>query len=260
MIATMTLPHDDVGSGPAVLLLHAGVADRRMWRVQSAACAASGMRAVAPDLRGFGDSPEPAEPFSHLDDLVALLDDLSIESADVVGASYGGYLAQELAVRHPRRVRSLVLLCPATVLLEPDATLTAFGEEETRLLDAGELDAAVELNLRTWVGPGADDGARSLVRQMQRRAFDLQVGQPETERDDGESDPHDIHVRTLVVTGRHDLAAFQDAARRLADVLEDGRLAMLDWAGHLPSLERPEDTAALVVDTLQERSLDGGSR
>ena len=246
----MTLPHDDLGSGPAVLLLHAGVADRRMWHVQTTACAEAGMRAVVPDLRGFGDSPLPGETFSHIDDLVHLLDDLGIETASVVGASFGGYLAQELAVRHPSRVRSLVLLCPATALLEPDAVLEAFGEEEATLLESGELDAAAELNVRTWTGPDADEEARSQVRHMQRRAFELQLAGPDTERDDGESDPADITAPTLVVSGDHDLAAFRDAARRLAERVEDGRLVRLDWAGHLPSLERPAETAAFVVDAL----------
>ena len=246
----MTLPHDDIGSGPAVLLLHAGVADRRMWHVQSAACAAAGMRAVAPDLRGFGESPLPGAPFSHVDDLGHLLDDLGIETASVVGASFGGYLAQELAARSPQRVSSLVLLCPATVLLEPDDALKAFGEEERTLLESGNLDAATELNVRTWTGPDADEAARALVRQMQRRAFELQLAGPDSERDDGESDPRDITAPTLVVSGDHDLAAFRDAARRLAERVEDGRLVRLEWAGHLPSLERPAETAAFVIDAL----------
>ncbi len=249
--AAVALPHDDTaGSGPAVLLLHAGVADRRMWRFQGTALADAGQRAIAPDLRGFGESPIGAEQFSHVDDLVELLDELGIERAAVVGASYGGYVAQELAGRHPDRVAALTLLCPAAELLEPDATLRRFGADEEAMLAADDLDGAAELNVATWVGPEAGDEVRDLVRRMQLRAFGLQADAPEAERDDGSVDPAQIQARTLVVSGRHDLAPFQDAARRLAQVIPHARHLELPWAGHLPSLERPDETTALLLDFL----------
>lgn len=60
----MTLPHDDVGAGPALVLLHAGVADRRIWSEHLQPLAGAGFRALALDLPGFGDAPvdPPAEP------------------------------------------------------------------------------------------------------------------------------------------------------------------------------------------------------
>src|SRR5689334_17240860 len=91
-------------------------------------------RVVRPDLRGFGDSPLPGEAYADADDLDALLGSLGIPEAAVVGSSYGGRVAMELATRHPARVSSLVLLCPARRGVDPDEQLRAFGDEEDRLL------------------------------------------------------------------------------------------------------------------------------
>src|SRR5690349_24464338 len=104
----MILAHDDLGTGPAVLLLHSGVTDRRMWDPLVTALSHS-FRVVRPDLRGFGDSPLPSEEYADADDLDVLLDHLGITDAAVVGSSFGGRVAPELATAHPGRVSSLVL-------------------------------------------------------------------------------------------------------------------------------------------------------
>ncbi len=169
-----TMAYDDQGSGPPVLLLHAGVADRRMWRPQAAALARN-HRVVAPDLAGFGETPLQPGPFSYAADLVTLLDGLGIERADVVGSSFGGRVAMELTHEAPSRVASLVLLNAAFRDLDSTPDVDAFGEKEDRLLEAGDVDAAVQLNVDTWLGPEADDATRELLREMQRRAFDIQL-------------------------------------------------------------------------------------
>ncbi|QZY30070.1 alpha/beta fold hydrolase [Nocardioides coralli] len=107
----MILAHDDLGAGPPVLLLHSGVTDRRMW-ADVAPALADDYRVVAPDLRGFGDSPLPGEHFTDVADLVVLLDNLAIDRVAVVGSSLGGRVALELATAHPERVSALVLCVP----------------------------------------------------------------------------------------------------------------------------------------------------
>ncbi len=264
----MTLAYDDsdptrptgsstARSKPVVLLLHAGVCDRRMWKTQVESLAPT-YRVIAPDLPGFGDSPlEPGE-FSTSGELLELLDTLGIDQTAVVGASYGGLVALELAHVAPERVTSLVLLSTALQGLDSTAAVDAFGEEEERLVLAGDLDGAVELNVSTWLGPDADDAARASVRQMQRRAFDVQV--PADEWPDPphpasvEPDLTAIDVPTLVVAGGHDLDFFQHVARHVAASISEARLVDLPWAGHLPTLERPDETAALVADFLNQRA------
>src|SRR5689334_19509659 len=125
----MLLSHDDEGAGPVVVLLHAGVADRRMWDAITPALAHS-FRVIRPDLRGFGQTPMPPGAYADADDVDALLQELGVVDAAVVGASFGGRVAMELATLHPARVSSLVLMCSAYRGLEPTETVKAFGAEE----------------------------------------------------------------------------------------------------------------------------------
>lgn len=249
----MILAHDDRGAGPPVLLLHSGVADRRMWSDVAPALAAA-HRVVAPDLRGFGDSPLPGEQFTDAADLVALLDDLGVDRAAVVGSSFGGRVALELATSHPGRVSALVLLCPALGGVPPTAAVRAFGEEEDRLLEAGDVEGAVRLNVDTWLGPEASPGTRDRVTAMQRRAFDVQLAaeaaMPEPERDEVEVDLATLDVPTVVVTGDHDLDHFGAIGRLLAERVARAELVTLPWAGHLPTLERPDEMTPWLLEVL----------
>ncbi|MFH9722693.1 alpha/beta fold hydrolase [Streptomyces sp. NPDC017254] len=259
----MTLSHDLAGAGPStVLLLHSGVCDRRMWDGQFHALADAGHRVVRCDLRGFGDSPIDA-PHTHADDVRDLLDHLGVERTAVVGASFGGRIALELAVRHPGRVSALALLGSDIPGFAPGAELRAWGEREDELLEAGDLDGAVEFNVDTWLGPEAGPGARALVREMQWRAFEVQLAAPEefepVEPEIAADDLAGIEVPALVVTGAHDHPDFRAVADDLTRLLPGARRVDLDWAGHLPALERPDETARLLTAFLTETTSDRAS-
>jgi pimeloyl-ACP methyl ester carboxylesterase len=251
----MLLSHDDEGAGPAVVLLHAGVADRRMWDAVTPALAHS-FRVIRPDLRGFGQTPQPPGPYADADDVDALLDSLGVTDAAVVGSSFGGRVAMELTALHPARVSSLVLLCPAYRGLEPTERLKAFGAEEDRLLEAGDVDGAVALNVDTFLGPEGDGAARGLLTLMQRHAFDVQIAADEA--DPGpqprrvEVDPTTIAVPTVVVSGAHDLDHFRAVAELLGEQIPGAETVELGWAGHLPALERPDAVIALLLDVLRD--------
>jgi 3-oxoadipate enol-lactonase len=176
----------------------------------------------------------------------------SASSASVVGSSGGGRIALALAARWPERVTSLVLLCTAAAGHERSAELRAFGEREDELIEAGDLAGATELNVETWVGPAADEAARSLVRTMQRNAFDLQAAAPEVENIGTEGDYAAISAPALLISGRHDLPDFRQIAVDLAGRLPGARHLELDWAGHLPSLERPATLTPILIDYLND--------
>jgi 3-oxoadipate enol-lactonase len=226
-----------------------------MWRSQVETLSRS-HRVIAPDLAGFGDTPLRPGRMSNTEDLLGLLDQLGVEETAVVGSSFGGRVALELTQAAPKRVSSLVLLCPAYGGLEQTPTVEAFGEEEERLIDSGDVEGAVELNVSTWLGPDADDAARDLVRQMQRRAFEVQIpadewpDPPTLDRED--PDLTAFALPTHVVLGRHDLDHFQNIAHHLAETIPDAHLIELDWAGHLPSLERPAEMTATLTGLLAE--------
>ncbi|MFE3072166.1 alpha/beta fold hydrolase [Streptomyces sp. NPDC059247] len=252
----MTLSHDVAGQGPTtVLLLHAGVTDRRMWDAQFTALATAGHRAVRCDLRGFGDTPVDA-PHTHAEDVRELLDHLGADRAVVVGASFGGQVALEFAARHPGRVSALALLATGVPGFEPGKDLAAWGDHEDALLEAGDLDAAVELNVTTWLGPDAGPGARALVRAAQRHAFEVQLAAPEEfwPADPGvtRAELAAIEVPVLLAVGAHDLPDFRAVTADLAGLLPAARRLDLDWAGHLPALERPDETARLLVAFVEE--------
>ena len=252
------------GTGAPVVLLHAGVADRRMWEPQWPALA--GRPAVRLDLRGFGESSRPPEgPLSLVDDVVSTLAELGLDDCHLVGASLGAGVAVEVALTAPRSVRSLVLSPPGgSLLAEATDDFRAFAEAEGSALEAGDLDAAVEANIAAWVvGPDRDPsaveaGVQDAVRRMQRRAFEIE--QDWCEVDDAELDPPalerlaEVTAPALVLVGGHDLGTSRDAAERLCRGLPDVR--RVDWpdAAHLPSLEHPDRFTRLLLDWLDEQA------
>lgn len=260
----MVIAHDDVGTGrpqaPAVLLLHAGVADRRMW-APVIEHLAHHFRVIAPDLRGFGETPLPPGEYTDADDVAGLLDHLGVDEAAVVGASFGGRVALELTERHPARVRQLVLLNPGLRGVDPTEDAIAFDDAETALLQAGDIEGAVRLNVRTWLGDSAGLSTREALAAMQRRAFDVQLAADRAAAADGEGprplrvepDLAQVAVPTLVVSGAKDLEHSRKVAAHVASSVAGAELVELAWAGHLPSMERPDVIVALLLDVLREQ-------
>lgn len=249
------------GPDVPVVLLHAGVADRRMWDPQWPGLTRE-RDAVRLDLRGYGESTQPPRAaLAPVDDVLETLSLLDISRCHLVGASYGAGVAVEVAVTHPERVASLVLSAPGgSLIAEVTPDLRAFIEAERAALAGDDLDAAVEANLAWWVdGPHrrageVDPSVRDLVAQMQRHAFEVTAGWDAV--DEAELDPPaldrlgEIRVPTLVLLGELDLQAIHDTARRLTDGIPGGRLIRWADTAHLPSMERPDDFLALLLDRL----------
>lgn len=247
----MIISHDVAGSGPAVVLVHSTVCDRRMWDRQVPALVGAGLRVVRCDLRGFGETPVPDRPYDNAQDVVDLLDRLGVERAALVGASGGGRVALAVASRWPQRVTALALLCTALAGQEPSDGLRAFGEREDALIEAGDIAGATALNVAAWLGPEADEEARALVREMQQHAFEVQLAATEEfGQIKVDTDPSDVTAPTLLVTGAHDFPDFRRIADHLADRIAGARRLDLPWAGHLPALERPDELNALLIDFL----------
>jgi 3-oxoadipate enol-lactonase len=244
-----------------VVLLHAGVADRRMWDPIWPGLTAE-HDAVRLDLRGFGESvARPRDALSPVDDVLDALAELDIEQCHLVGASFGAGVAVEATLTQPGKVDSLLLSAPGgSLLAEITPDLRAFLEAERSALERGDLDGAVKANLTWWVdGPQRDAGdtdptVRDMVGQMQRRAFEVTAGWDDVE--ERELDPPaldrlpEIRIPTLVVVGALDLDAVRDAARRVVDKIANARLIEWPDTAHLPSMERPDDFLELLRDWL----------
>jgi pimeloyl-ACP methyl ester carboxylesterase len=234
------------GAGPAVLLLHSTAADARQWHPQIRELRGE-FTVVAPDLRGFGRSPLTSEPFSHAGDVVRLLDELGVQTCAVVGSSGGGGVALQVASTVPERVTALVLLCAAADGVEPTDDLRAFAAREAALLEDGDIPGATELNVGVWLQPDVDEATRALFREMQSNAFRLQLAAgDDVAEEDVEVDLARITCPATVVSGERDSPWFRAVADHLAAGLPSATRVHLPWAGHLPNLERPDETTQLI--------------
>lgn len=251
----MTLAFEDSGPGHPVVLLHSTVCDRRMWDPQWQPLRDRGYRVVRSDFRGHGQTPVGREPFNAAEDVRDLLDALGLPQAVLVGASYGGRVAQEVAARWPERVPALALVCAATRLHSPTEDIIAFSDAEDDLLASDDIDGAVELNVRTFLGPDADDATRQFVAAMQRHAFEVQIaaGDDAAESRNEDFDLTKITARTLVISGGLDLDYFRQTADMLAARIPGAEFMELPWAKHLPSLERPAETTGILLEFLERR-------
>lgn len=254
----MVLAHDVASATPGtrqgrdipILLLHSTVGDRRMWDHQITTLTTAGYRVIRCDLRGYGQSPAPTESYNDAEDVFGLLDHLGEHHIDLIGASGGGLVATEFAARWPDRVRKLVLISTAGAEHTPSPELKAFDTEEEGLLEAGNIQQAVELNIRTWLSPNVPTATRELVVQMQTKAFELQLTMDDVEERTAEIDPSWISAQTLLISGEQDFADFNRIAEYLAAKIPDSAHRHLEWAGHLPTLERPAEMDRIIKDFL----------
>jgi 3-oxoadipate enol-lactonase len=236
------------GVGAPVILLHAGVADSRMWDAHWASLTQSNF-VIRCDLPGYGQSGVPDQPFSYPAQVLRLLDHLQIDRVHVVGVSWGGSVALDVALMVPERVASLTLVCPSVNGAPESEELRQFSKQEEALLEQGDLDAAVELNVRTWVdGPfreanEVDPAIRDAVREMQRHAFTVPVPEgAELIRLQPPAYQHleEVSTRTLVLVGALDLAPVVALAAEVAERIPDAQLLTFPDTAHMLPMEQPE--------------------
>ena len=258
----MILPHDDQGSGPVIVLLHAGVADRRMWAEQLGPLSAAGFRVIAPDLPGFGDAPMAIEQDAPWIDVIETLDRLAVGRVALVGNSFGGLVAQRIAALEPSRLWALVLVSSPDEAMVPSAELRAVWDAEEQALEMEDIDAALEGVLEAWTLPDASARLRMRVAGMQRRAYELQAqdGQTPPGPDPLEFDPGALgrlEAPVLILCGEREMLDFHEAADRLAESIPGARREVVPGAGHLAPMERPKAFRELLVAFLEQSGPSG---
>ena len=252
------------GAGPALTLIHEGIADRRMWR-ETLPALQEDFTVVTYDQRGFGDSSLPSGPATYVDDLRALLDHVGLDRTTLVGASLGGRVALEFALLQAERVDGLVLAAAGLADWDWSDEVKRFGEEEEEAYESGDLDRAVELNLKLWVdGPRRDSDAvdpamRAFVGEMQRRAFEIPLPDPPPTAPPPLEPPArerlgDIAIPTLVVVGDEDVEDMKQIADALAEGIAGARKVTLPDTAHMIPLERPEEFNRILLDFLHTGS------
>lgn len=251
---------ESMGSGHPLLLLHAGIADSRMWDTQFEVFSKE-FHVIRFDLRGFGRSNMPTGKFANLEDVRGLLDYLDVGSAHVLGISFGGMIALDLALAHPDYVDSLVLAAPSVSGARPSARIREFWAEEQAALDAGDVAAATELNLRLWVdGPQRDPGqvrpeVREKVRAMQSAIFLKDIPDDIEELDlepPAKARLGDVNVPVLVMVGALDLVERLELSEDLANQIPHRQRLVIPNAAHMLNMEAPDVFNRSVLDFLSQ--------
>jgi 3-oxoadipate enol-lactonase len=251
----MALHHVRRGSGEPLLLIQGMSGHHLHWGEPFMAGLVPHFDTIAIDHRNTGYSPRVDGPFTLVDlaeDAVGALDDLGIESAHVLGISMGGMVAQELALRHPGRVRTLVLGC--TYAGGAEGTLTS--PEVTQILAAGMQSGDRATALRAAWGVnvseafGADEANYATFEEISARkpvAVEVIVRQMQAiGGHDTSARLAEIAAPTLVLHGTDDQMLPLSNGEAIARAIPGARLEVLDGAGHMFWIEQPQRSAQLV--------------
>jgi len=248
------------GASPPVVLLHAGVCDRRSWDAVGDQLSPA-HAVIAYDRRGFGDTQPSSGAFSHVDDLIAVLDAVTDGPAWLVGSSAGGRVAIDAVLLAPQRVTGLVLFAPsvsgAPQPAQYDAASQRLSDLDDAAIAAGDLNEANRLETWVWLdGPASPEGrvsgpARDLALAMnaivQRNADPEGAGASSV---DAWNQLGQINVPVTVAWGDLDLPFLVNRSEQLAARLPNGHGRVLPGTAHLPYLERPDLVTQVITEAI----------
>lgn len=254
--------YHDLGYGNPLLLIHGsgpGVSAWANWRLVMPELAKH-CRVIAPDMVGFGFSERPAG-FNYsmdawVDQAIGLLDALGIEQTDLVGNSFGGALALAMAIRHPQRVRRLVLMGAVGVNFELTPGLdAAWGytpslDNMRKLLDWFAYDRNLvtddlaKLRYEASIRPGFQESFAAMFPAPRQRWI-AAMASPEA---DIKALPHE----TLIVHGREDKVIPLSNSLKLSELILRSQLHVFGQCGHWTQIEHAARFAQLVGNFLTE--------
>ena len=247
------------GEGLPVILLHAGIADNRMWEPQIRAFSKH-FDVIAPDMRGFGHSELPPAPWLPMADVLGLIEQLHLKPAHLIGCSIGGGVAIDFALEHGERISKLVLVGPGGVGgINFGANYPELFAEADAAEKAGDHEAIVEADARLWLdGPRrtrgyVKDPIRKLFFEMDSN-FDNDWDSAPIEHIDPAAAERlqEVTAPTLIVVGDEDAPPVFDAVELLMEKIPRARKAVIHDAAHLPNLEQPHEFNRIVLEFLLE--------
>lgn len=251
--------------GQDVLLMHAGVSDRRSWDALVGRLSPR-HRCVAFDQRGFGETVyEPEDGWSPVADALAVLDAAGISRAVVVACSMGGSRAIDLTLAHPDRVAGLVLIGTGVrgapqFELDPGSPLAKLAVELDAAEERGDVEEILRLETRIWLdGPTAAEGrvggpARASFEAANRRATEAPDPGAVATAPDAWPRLGEITFPTLVMTGRLDVEDLLEMNPRLAERIPGAQFRWLDAVAHVPHVEGDETTLAAISEFIDSFS------
>ncbi|MBD0291325.1 MAG: alpha/beta fold hydrolase [Thermoleophilia bacterium] len=233
------------GSGEPVVLLHAGVADSRIWSPVFPLLAQR-FQVVAYDQRAYGCSAAWRGPYSLADDLFGVMDDVGFDRACLVGLSRGGRIALEAALAEPDRVTRLVLVASALPGYTPSWDVPEALERRWEAAEAaGDYASMAELDLEVWAPIGVDDELRAMFHQNAEASNgdDPAVApQPPAARRLGE-----LRAPTLVVTADRDVPGMNEIGDVLEREIPGAERVVISAADHMVPWREPRQLAEALV-------------
>jgi pimeloyl-ACP methyl ester carboxylesterase len=248
------------GKGAPFIMLHAGVADSRQWNNEFEFFSET-HRVIRYDMRGYGRS-EPVEgEFTHLRDLVAVLDYLEVqEPAVIMGCSMGAQLAVDLALEHPARVKALVLLGAGVTGLEYNVPELPKHAEAEQAWKDGDIERTAEIETQIWFDGTAraaqqvDQGMRRLAFEMDKQALSFEARKLGTPLPNTSTPAckrlSQIKVPALIIVGAQDEPFVNAASDYMLKHMPNARRAVMQDAAHLANMDHPTVFRGLVKDFL----------
>jgi pimeloyl-ACP methyl ester carboxylesterase len=239
--------YDEAGTGDAVLLLHGGLGDSGLWD-PVVPFLAERFRTIRTDLRFYGRSTGPAVPWSWPDDVVGVLDALGIERAGLIGLSLGGKIALDVALAHPERLWAVAGVAPGL----GGHSSEAYSEEQEARYEAaeaaGDLEAAMEIDLEVWAPLGADERIRQLWHATPE-ANDFPPDLEPLSPPPAKERLAELAMPALVITVSHDPLGMRQIGPLVAGHAPDAVHVELD-SDHYVTLREPELLSRLLLDFL----------
>jgi 3-oxoadipate enol-lactonase len=244
---------EEEGEGPAVVFVHGGLGDSRLWEPQAHALA-SRFRTIRYDLRFWGRSESPGMEFSSVGDLVGVLDATGVETAALVGLSLGGGLALDVTLAHPERVWALAHVAAGVTGMPVNPYTDEQDAAFEEAIERGDLATAMEIDLAVWAPLGADDTLRELWRATPD-ARGMPDGATPGPRDPAHERLEEVSVPTLVVVPAHDPPEQREVGAQVARRINSAQLVEVD-SDHFLTLREPE----LVTKLLEEFLVTASTR
>lgn len=259
-IEGVDLYYEIAGTGPALVLAHAGFVDRRMWDDQFLVFAQH-YRVVRYDRRGFGNSKITQDPFSHRRDLYQLLKFLDIKKAHLLGCSMGGQTMIDFALEHPQMITSLVLVASTLSGYPMQGEIPKPLQELGAALQAQDLQRAAELAVRIWIdGPRrtpdqVDARVRKRAREMSLTALPSAFVEEQPLKPPAYERMRELTAPTLVIIGELDDDSIVRVSEMLTTRIAGARKVIIRGAAHLPNMEKPAEFNQEVLAFLQQCSM-----
>ncbi|HZQ15022.1 MAG TPA: alpha/beta fold hydrolase [Pseudolabrys sp.] len=251
---TESLHHEIVGSGPKVVLLHPVGLDLTFLRPAAAALSKE-FTVLTVDQHGHGKSPTTAPAHSledYADDLHALLNDTAFAPAAIVGFSFGGMVAQTMALRYPADLTALVVCASRCTLTEQGRAISRARGDDAR---KSGIATVLEATLDRWFTPEFRAARKDAAARARLLSGDVEGwAQAWHAMADVDTLPHlpTVRIPTLCLAGEVDKSSPPDALREIAGAIPGARYAELPGAPHMLFIEQPQETAGIIGGFLRE--------